>query len=285
MCWAFKLAAEWRQTFHTDFVVDIIAYRRYGHNESDQPAFTQPLMYKVIEKHPNVMEIYGKKLLDEGVLTQEEIDEIYQHVQQGLEEGFAASKDYSAKDSDWLSSKWKGFKSPGMPSYCRDAPLMPQSKWRASSTPAWPFRHSRRLAKRCIPFRRALMRTLTSGACSMREGKCSKRTRCACVWSCKPHLKPQPIDWATAEGLAYATLLSEGFAVRLSGQDVERGTFSHRHAVIHDQKTGEEYNFYNNIPRTPFHNNGSIFSYAHLTRQYNAPTRRSRTHSCPSLRA
>lgn len=112
VCWAFKLAAEWRQTFHTDFVMDIVAYRRYGHNESDQPAFTQPLMYKVIEKHPNVMEIYGKKLLDEGVLSQQEVDEIYQHVQQGLEEGFAASKDYTAKDSDWLSSKWKGFKSP-----------------------------------------------------------------------------------------------------------------------------------------------------------------------------
>ncbi|KAK7837834.1 2-oxoglutarate dehydrogenase [Quercus suber] len=170
-----ELAAEWRQTFHSDVVVDLVCYRRFGHNEIDEPSFTQPKMYKVIRNHPSALEIYQNKLLESGQVMKEDIDKIHNKVNTILNEEFLASKDYVPQRRDWLSSHWSG-------------------------------------AVKKVYEQRAQM--IETG-----EG----------------------IDWAVGEALAFATLLVEGNHVRLSGQDVERGTFSHRHSVVHDQETGEKY--------------------------------------------
>lgn len=220
VCWTMKLAAEWRQTFHTDFVADIVAYRRMGHNEVDQPHFTQPLMYQIIEKHPSTLDLYEKKLLADGVITKDEVDFIYAEVQKGLEEGFAASKDFVFRESDWLSSRWQGFKGPEQLARIKTtgvAPHLLQTIGKVISTVPEGFTlHP--VIKRML---QARQKSLASG---------------------------EPLDWATAEHLAFGTLLTEGFGVRLTGQDVERGTFSHRHAIVHDQKTGENYKFLDHIP-------------------------------------
>lgn len=107
-----ELAAQWRQTFHSDVVVDIVCYRRFGHNEIDEPFFTQPNMYKVIQKHPSALEIYKAKLLESGEVTEEDIDRMHKKVDSILNEEFISSKDYVQQRRDWLSTNWRGFKSP-----------------------------------------------------------------------------------------------------------------------------------------------------------------------------
>ncbi|CAM8929696.1 unnamed protein product [Rhodiola kirilowii] len=208
-----ELAAEWRQTFHSDVVVDIVCYRRFGHNEIDEPSFTQPKMYKVIRNHPSALEIYQKKLLETGETSKETIDKINNKVQSILNEEFLASKDYVPRKRDWLSAYWAGFKSPEQLSRVRNTGVKPEilkNVGKAISTLPENFKPHRAVKK--IFEQRAQM--IETG-----EG----------------------IDWAVGEALAFATLLIEGNHVRLSGQDVERGTFSHRHAVVHDQETGEKY--------------------------------------------
>ncbi|CAL1374464.1 unnamed protein product [Linum trigynum] len=208
-----ELAAEWRQRFHADVVVDIICYRRFGHNEVDEPSFTQPKMYKVIEKHPSSLEIYQKKLLESGEVTQEEIDRKHNKVESILNEEYANSKDYVLKRTDWLSSHWAGFKSPQQLSRIRNTGVNPEVLMNVG-------------------------RAITTIPDEIKAHKQVKRIyeeRARMVES------GEGIDWALAEALAFGTLLVEGNHVRLSGQDVERGTFSHRHAVLHDQETWEKY--------------------------------------------
>nr|GLL45273.1 2-oxoglutarate dehydrogenase, mitochondrial-like isoform X1 [Ipomoea trifida] len=210
---ACELAAEWRQTFHSDVVVDIVCYRRFGHNEIDEPSFTQPKMYQVIKNHPSSMEIYQKKLLESGHVTKEEIEKIQNKINTILNEEFVASKDYVPQKRDWLSAFWLGFKSPEQLSRIRNTGVKPEiltNVGKAITTLPETFKPHRAI-KRIFDERRKMIET--------GEG----------------------IDWAVAEALAFATLLVEGNHVRLSGQDVERGTFSHRHAVLHDQETGEQY--------------------------------------------
>ncbi|CAL9754312.1 unnamed protein product [Musa acuminata subsp. burmannicoides] len=208
-----ELAAEWRQTFHSDVVVDIVCYRRFGHNEIDEPSFTQPKMYQVIRNHPSALEIYQSKLLESGEITKEDIERIHNKVTSILNEEFINSKDYVPKRRDWLSAYWLGFKSPEQISRIRNTGVKPEILKRvgqAITTLPETFKPHRAVKK--IFEQRAQM--IESG-----EG----------------------IDWAMGEALAFATLIIEGNHVRLSGQDVERGTFSHRHSVIHDQQTGEKY--------------------------------------------
>ncbi|KAK4414283.1 2-oxoglutarate dehydrogenase, mitochondrial [Sesamum alatum] len=210
---ACELAAEWRQTFHSDVVVDIVCYRRFGHNEIDEPSFTQPKMYKVIRNHPSSLEIYQKKLLESGQVTKEDIDQISSKVTSILNEEFLASKDYVPQRRDWLSAYWAGFKSPEQLSRIRNTGVKPEilkNVGKAITTLPETFK-PHRAVKRIFEDRAKMIET--------GEG----------------------IDWAVAEALAFATLLVEGNHVRLSGQDVERGTFSHRHAVLHDQETGKIY--------------------------------------------
>ncbi|ONI24223.1 hypothetical protein PRUPE_2G230400 [Prunus persica] len=208
-----ELAAEWRQTFHSDVVVDLVCYRRFGHNEIDEPSFTQPKMYKVIRNHPSALTIYQNKLLESGQVTKEDIERIQNKVNSILNEEFLASKDYVPQRRDWLSSHWSGFKSPEQISRIRNTGVKPEilkSVGKAVTSLPETFKPHRAVKKNYE--QRAQM--IETG-----EG----------------------IDWAVAEALAFATLLVEGNHVRLSGQDVERGTFSHRHSVVHDQETGERY--------------------------------------------
>ncbi|KAF5789124.1 putative oxoglutarate dehydrogenase (succinyl-transferring) [Helianthus annuus] len=210
---ACELAAEWRQTFHTDVVVDIVCYRRFGHNEIDEPSFTQPKMYKVIRNHPSALEIYQKKLLETGQVTKEDIDKIHNKVTLILNEEFLASKDYVPQKGDWLSAFWSGFKSPEQLSRIRNTGVKPEilkNVGKAIATLPENFK-PHRAVKKIFADRLKMIET--------GEG----------------------VDWAVGEALAFATLLVEGNHVRLSGQDVERGTFSHRHSVVHDQETGERY--------------------------------------------
>lgn len=209
----FELAAEWRQKFHCDAVVDVVCYRRFGHNEIDEPSFTQPKMYQVIRNHPSSVEIYQNKLLELGVITKEGIEAIHNKVNSILNEEFINSKDYVTNRRDWLSAYWTGFKSPEQISRIRNTGVNPEILKRvgqAITTLPETFK-PHRAVKKIFDVRAQMIETGIG------------------------------IDWALAEALAFAALVVEGNHVRLSGQDVERGTFSHRHSVLHDQVTGERY--------------------------------------------
>ncbi|KAM3338702.1 2-oxoglutarate dehydrogenase, mitochondrial [Capsicum galapagoense] len=210
---ACELAAEWRQTFHSDVVVDIVCYRRFGHNEIDEPSFTQPKMYQVIRNHPSSLEIYQNKLLQNGQVTKDDVEKIQNKINTILNEEFVASKDYVPQKRDWLSAFWSGFKSPAQLSRVRNTGVKPEilrEVGKAITSLPEDFK-PHRAVKRIFDDRNKMIET--GGG----------------------------VDWAVGEALAFATLLVEGNHVRLSGQDVERGTFSHRHSVIHDQETGAKY--------------------------------------------
>ncbi len=208
-----KLATEFRQRFKKDVVIDIWCYRRHGHNESDEPSFTQPLMYKVIARHPTVRQLYARRLEEEGLLRSGEAEELLESFNRRLEEAYEASRNYRSNEADWLGGAWKGLRAAPL-TYVRGTTGVPAERLRElgfkmTSLPDGLDVHPR--LRRIIQQRRK--------AVERGEG----------------------IDWATAEHLAFATLLVEGFPVRLSGEDVGRGTFSQRHAVIVDQTTEEHY--------------------------------------------
>ncbi|KAL2896987.1 2-oxoglutarate dehydrogenase mitochondrial [Bienertia sinuspersici] len=208
-----ELAAEWRQTFHSDVVIDLICYRRFGHNEIDEPSFTQPTMSKVIRGHSPVLEIYKRKLLESGKLPKEDIEEIQRKVNRILIEEFEASKSYDPHKLDWLEANWAGLKSPDQPAQIQDTGVkgdILRNVGKAISTLPMNL-NVHKVVKKIYQQRSQMIET--------GEG----------------------VDWAVAEALAFGTLLVEGFHVRFTGQDVERGTFSHRHAAIVDQETGEKY--------------------------------------------
>ena len=213
VAWVMELATEWRMKWKTDAVVDIVCYRKYGHNEIDEPMFTQPLMYKVIQQHPSVLTKYSAKLVNEGIITPEDFVSMKEKINNIMEEEFTASKDYVPKQRDWLASHWQGFKSPDQLSRIADTGL--------------PMDHIKNLGQ--------LITAIPAGFTPHRVVKRVYENRRAMIENGKG------IDWAMGEALAFASLLDEGNHVRLSGQDVERGTFSHRHALIHDQITGERF--------------------------------------------
>lgn len=215
-----KLAIEWRQKFHKDVIVDILCYRRYGHNELDEPFFTQPVMYRKIATHPTTLDVYSQNLVDQGVLSQEEIENIKNKTQSEFEEAFQKSKTYQGKQSEWLSSKWKGFKKPAEMSRIQDTGV--------------PLNTLKQIGQGLYTYPQdfnahpAIARAIKAKEQMFKTG--------------------EGFDFATAEALAFGTLLMEGNHVRLSGQDVERGTFSHRHAVIWDQQVKDKgYTFLNHI--------------------------------------
>lgn len=209
---ALETAVEWRHEWGTDVLIDMICYRRNGHNELDQPAFTQPKLYKKINRHPTTLNVFEKRLIDEGTLTKEECNEIRKFTLESYEHDLEASKTYVAKPTDWLSSKWSGFKSPKQLSRIRptgiDIETLKHVGITAGSVPEG-FKLHRQM-KKIFRARREMAERGTG------------------------------IDWGTAEALAFGSLLLEGNAVRITGQDVQRGTFSHRHAVVKDQDTEEE---------------------------------------------
>jgi 2-oxoglutarate dehydrogenase E1 component len=213
------LAMEFRQEFKRDVVIDMFCYRRYGHNESDEPAFTQPLMYQKIAAHPTTRQIYAQKLLEEGAVTQEEADRITRDFQARLDSEFELSTSFKPNKADWLEGAWSGMEIASGDDR-RGSTAVELDKLqlvgKALTTVPATFNVNRKIA-----------RQLTQKEEMLKKG--------------------EGIDWATAEALAFGTLLDEGSAVRMSGQDCKRGTFSQRHAVLTDQENEDEYIPLNNI--------------------------------------
>lgn len=218
-----QLAADWRAQFKKDVIVDIVCYRKHGHNETDQPSFTQPKMYKAIGNQEPTLEKYAQTLVEEGTFSKEEIDKHKEWVWGMLEKAHEGSKEYKATSREWLSSSWDGFPSPrelkenvleARPTGVDEATL----KQVGSVIGGWPEGFN---------VHRNLGRILKNRGKSVEEGK--------------------NIDYSTAEALAFGTLALEGTHVRVSGQDVERGTFSQRHAVLHDQETDNTYTPLNHL--------------------------------------
>lgn len=211
-----KLATEFRQTFGRDIVIDMWCYRRFGHNEGDEPSFTQPQMYSEIRQHPPISKIYGDRLIAEGVVDQAWIDETTKAYTQHLQEEFEAAVSYLPNKADWFEGRWTGLKRPDEPVLGRRniETAVPEDELRQvgellTTVPA--EIHVHKTLQRILDAKKAMFESGTG------------------------------FDWATAEALAFGTLLSEGHCVRLSGQDSGRGTFSQRHAVWVDQQTGEKY--------------------------------------------
>ncbi|XP_043103096.1 oxoglutarate (alpha-ketoglutarate) dehydrogenase a (lipoamide) isoform X2 [Puntigrus tetrazona] len=206
-----NVAAEWRATFHKDVVVDLVCYRRNGHNEMDEPMFTQPLMYKQIKKQKGVLQKYAEKLIAEGAVSRQEYEEEISKYDKICEEAHARSKDEKILHiKHWLDSPWPGFftldgqpKSMSCPSTGLSEEELSHIGQVASSVPVEDF-------------------TIHGGLSRVLKGRGEM-------------IKNRTVDWALGEYMAFGSLLKEGIHVRLSGQDVERGTFSHRHHVLHDQ--------------------------------------------------
>jgi len=213
-----KIAIEFRQKFNKDVVIDMICYRRFGHNEGDEPSFTQPLMYKKIRAHPTTLNIYGKKLVQEGTLSESEFNKMNTDFKQLLENQFKTAKDYKPK-LNWFEGTWsryqptKGKDKKGVTGVNNDK--IKKISEKINSIPSKIFAH------------KTIERVFSQRAKTVAEGK--------------------NIDWSTAESLAFGTLLEEGFPVRLVGQDSGRGTFSQRHSVIRNQNHNSRYIPLNNI--------------------------------------
>jgi 2-oxoglutarate dehydrogenase E1 component len=212
-----QIAADWRAEFKRDVVIDIVCYRKQGHNETDQPSFTQPLMYKRIESQQSQIDKYVEKLLKEQTFTKEDIDEHKKWVWGMLNDSFDRSKDYQPTGKEWLTSAWNGFKSPKELA----TEILPHLPTGVSADFLRKIGDTISSAPEGFTVHRNLKRILANRKKTVDEGK--------------------GIDWSTAEALAFGSLCDEGHHVRVSGQDVERGTFSQRHAVLHDQENEQTY--------------------------------------------
>jgi 2-oxoglutarate dehydrogenase E1 component len=218
---AAKIATEFRQKFQKPVVIDMFCYRRHGHNEGDEPSFTQPLMYKAIAAHPTTLEIYGKKLTAEGVVSSGEVEKMMADWRARLDVELEAAQSYRANKADWLDGRWSGFKKAESADDPRrghtgvDLVKLKEIGQKITTLPAG-F-HLHRTLNRFFDARRKAIETGTG------------------------------IDWATGEALAFCSLLLEGHKVRLSGQDSERGTFSQRHSVLIDQETENRYTPFNHL--------------------------------------
>ncbi|OJD40509.1 2-oxoglutarate dehydrogenase e1 component [Diplodia corticola] len=212
-----QLAADYRATFKKDVVIDMVCYRKQGHNETDQPFFTQPLMYKRISQQKPAIDKYVAQLLEEGTFTKEDVNEHKAWVWGMLEESFARSKDYQPTAKEWLTSAWNGFKSPKELA----TEVLPHLPTAVEKNVLDQVGEKIGNAPEGFTVHRNLKRILQNRTKTVTEGK--------------------NIDMATAEALAFGTLCMEGHHVRVSGQDVERGTFSQRHAVLHDQENEGTY--------------------------------------------
>ncbi|MBO0748885.1 MAG: 2-oxoglutarate dehydrogenase E1 component [Porphyrobacter sp.] len=213
---ACKVAIEFRQKFDKDVVVDMWCYRRFGHNEGDEPSFTQPLMYAQIRQHARVSEIYAARLTDEGVIDEQAAEHMRYEFNALLEQEFEGAASYIPNEADWFGGRWSGLHKPADPETAR------RNVATAIETKLFD----------------SLGRTLTTV-----PGDLTIHKTLARVIDAKRQMfeTGEGFDWATAEALAFGSLLAEGFGVRLSGQDSGRGTFSQRHAIWVDQNTERKY--------------------------------------------
>jgi 2-oxoglutarate dehydrogenase E1 component len=216
-----RVATEFRQQFHKPVVIDMFCYRRFGHNEADEPMFTQPLMYQRIREHEPVVSLYSKRLVEEGVLTSAQAAEMKTEQRALLDVEFEAGASYMPNKADWLDGRWSGIS-------------LPEEGPRRGDTGV-SLETLRRVGEKIthIPSNFAAHKTIER------------------IYKARRKMIDDGVglDWAMAEGLAFGALLTEGAPVRLSGQDVERGTFSHRHSTLADQQTEEKYTPLNNIAR------------------------------------
>jgi 2-oxoglutarate dehydrogenase E1 component len=214
-----RIATEYRQKFKRDVVVDMICYRRHGHNEGDEPMFTQPAMYKKIRNHPTSRALYAHKLISEGTITKEQNVKIISDVELKLNKAFEASTNYKPNKADWFDGAWAGFSVANGDARRGDTSVSEERLKEVG------------LALTRVPDNFDLNPKITRQLNNKRKMIEDKKN----------------IDWATAEALAFGTLMLEGHSVRLSGQDSGRGTFSQRHSVLVDQTNEERYVPLNNL--------------------------------------
>ena len=216
-----EIAMEYRQEFNRDVFIDVLCYRKYGHNEGDEPKFTQPHLYNIIAKHPNPKDIYFSQLETEGIITKDESKKIEDEYNNFLELEFENSRKMDkALVYDFLYATWEGFR------HAHDEDFL--------NSPTTGVDQKK-------------LYELGIKLSTLPEGKKYFRKIAKIFEDRMNAVKNNSLDWGTAEMLAYATLLVEGHPVRLSGQDVERGTFSHRHAVVKTEDTEEEIITLNNL--------------------------------------
>ncbi|WP_027059397.1 2-oxoglutarate dehydrogenase E1 component [Mesorhizobium loti] len=218
---ATKVAIEFRMKFHKPVVVDMFCYRRFGHNEGDEPAFTQPLMYRNIRTHKTTVQIYGERLIAEGHITQAELDKLKADWRAHLESEWEVGQHYKPNKADWLDGAWSGLRSADN-----------QDEQRRGKT-AVPVKVLKEIGKKLteVPKGFEAHKTIIRFLDNRREAIDSG----------------EGIDWSTAEALAFGAILLDGNPIRLSGQDSERGTFSQRHSVLYDQRDETRYIPLNNL--------------------------------------
>jgi 2-oxoglutarate dehydrogenase E1 component len=219
--YAAKVATEFRQKFQVPVVVDMFCYRRFGHNEGDEPSFTQPLMYKAIRSHPTTLDIYAKRLVGENVVTEGEVEKMKADWRHRLDAEQEASQGYKANNADWLDGRWSGMKVAGAvddPRRGNTGVAVETLKEMGQKLTAVP---------KDFHVHRTIQRFLDARGKAIETG--------------------QGIDWSTAEALSFGSLLLDGNNVRLSGQDSERGTFSQRHSVLVDQENEDRHTPLNHL--------------------------------------
>jgi len=236
---AVEMALDYRMRYKKDVYIDLLGYRKYGHNEGDEPRFTQPKLYKEIAKHPNPLRIYADKLVSDKIINKEYVEKISEEFKDMLETEHAKSKkEDNSIVREFMEERWKGFQRKGINEMLEDVDT------------SYPKNKLENLAK--------LVSTVPKGVKFLRKAERILDGRAAMVF------ESDALDWGMAETLAYGTLLEEGFNVRMSGQDVERGTFSHRHAILRDEISEETINLLNLNPV----NKGEMSIYNSLLSEY-----------------
>ena len=217
---ASRMAAEFRQRFATDFVLDIVCYRRHGHNETDEPAFTQPIMYRAIRDQPTTRVRYAEQLVKQGVVTAADVQAMWDKLFARYDQAHAAAQSYRANKADWLEGKWRGLDKDKSDDEVEQATAIDDATMREVGL-----------------------------ALAQKPGNFDLNSKIARQLDAKKQAveSGEGIDWATGEALAFGSLLLEGHHVRLSGEDCQRGTFSQRHAVLIDQTNQNEFVPLNNI--------------------------------------
>jgi 2-oxoglutarate dehydrogenase E1 component len=239
VCHAMEMALEFRMKFKTDIFIDLLGYRKYGHNEGDEPRFTQPNLYKAIAKHQNPKDLYAARLLQEGAISKTYLSEITTEFKEMLSLEFDKSKeDSTSKLNEFMPSTWNGYVRRQL-----DAMLQMVDT-------SYAIDKLKQIAK--------VVSTVPENVQFVRKAERILQGRA------KMAFETNELDWGMAENLAYGSLLEEGYDVRISGQDVERGTFSHRHAILRDEVTEERINLLNTNPN----NTGQMTIYNSLLSEY-----------------
>ena len=217
---ASRAATEFRNTFKKDTLVDMFCYRKHGHNEGDEPSFTQPLMYQAIKKKKSVASIYSQKLIDQEIVTNKQLEFIKDAVWTDLEKKFEKAKNYKVKSKAWRGGQWSGISIAPKDPLRRGRTAESAKSLRDIGEKITKIPKGFNLHPKLVKFNNSRLKAITSG---------------------------KGIDWSFAEALSFGALLKEGYKVRLAGQDSGRGTFSQRHSVFYDQKTEERYIPLNNV--------------------------------------